>query len=88
MNPEFVPGQVVPTADNHTDRPCYLGKADGFIVENSGTVTGPALTTGNFMRVQDTDDYAAYGAHFDFYDRAFNSGCVRVSWDVLFESYC
>jgi len=85
--PEFVPGQVVPTAPNRTDRPCYLGKTDGFTVENSGTVTGPALTTGNFMRVQDTDDYAAYGADFDFYDRAFNSGCVRVSWDVLFESY-
>ncbi|MEA3240174.1 MAG: hypothetical protein U9P37_01125 [Pseudomonadota bacterium] len=84
---EFVPGQVVPTEDDCTDRPCYLGKPDGFIVENNGTVTGPTLMTGNFMRIQDTDDYAAHGAHFDFYDRAFNSGCVRVSWDVLFESY-
>lgn len=83
---DFQPGQVVPTAPDRADRPCLLGKTDDFTVENSNTVTGPALTTGNFMRVADSDTYAN-GAHFDFYDRAYNSGCVRVSWDVLFESY-
>lgn len=84
---DFLPGHVVPTASNSSDRPCYLGKADGFTVENSSTVTGPTLMTGNFMRIQDSDNYAAYGADFDFYDRTFSTGCVRVSWDVLFESY-
>ena len=84
---DFLPGQVVPTAPNSSDRPCCLDKADGFTVENSSTVTGSTLLTGNFMRIQDSDDYAANGAHFDFYDRTYGSGCVRVSWDVLFESY-
>ncbi len=83
----FLPGHVVPTAPNSSDRPCFLDKVDDFTVENSSTISGPTLATGNFMRVQDSDNYFANGAHFDFYDRTFSSGCVRVSWDVLFESY-
>ena len=83
---DFQPGQTVPTAPNSSDRPCALGKPDDFTVENSNTVAGPALATGNFMRVADVDTYDANGAHFDFYDRTYNTGCVRVSWDVLFES--
>lgn len=84
---DFLPGHVVPTAPNSFDRPCLLEKADDFTVENSTTVTGPALTTGNFMRIVDTDTYDANGAHFDFYDRTYDTGYVLVSWDVLFESY-
>ncbi len=80
---DFQPGQIVPTAPDRFDRPCLLEKADGFTVENSATIAGPTLATGNFMRIADTDTYDSNGAHFDFYDRTFGTGCVRVSWDVL-----
>ncbi len=85
---QFIPGQVVPAGVNSSDRPYKLhGDINAFKVENSGTVTGATLATGNFLRIVDMDDYAAYGASFDFYDRSYNTGCVKVSWDVLFEDY-
>ena len=85
---QFIPGQVVPTGANYSDRPYMLGgDENAFKVENLATVSVEALTTGNFLRIVDMDDYAGYGASFDFYDHSYNSGCVRVSWDVLFEDY-
>ncbi len=86
--PQFIPGQVVPTGANYSDRPYKLdGDVKAFKVENLSTMNRPALTFGNFLRIVDMDDYAANGAHFDFYDRSYDSGCVRVSWDVIFEAY-
>ncbi len=82
---DFVPGQPVPVAPNRTDRPCHLSTAAGFTVENSHTMDGPTLNS-NFLRLVDTDTAAGHGADFDFYDLTWASGCVRVSWDVLFES--
>jgi hypothetical protein len=54
-------------------------------VENPGTVAGPTLLTGNFVRLGE-----APGEAPDlFFDRniSFNSGIVVVSVDVLFENF-
>lgn len=84
---DFIAGQVVPTGNNKSDRPMEIGGAEaGFLIENSGTISGPTLGTGNFLRVVDVDDYMAYGASFDFFTQSYNSGCVYVAWDVLFET--
>ena len=84
--PVFIPGQVVPTGDNFSDRPWKIyGAQEAFKVENSSTIPGNTLTTGNFLRIVDSDDYSAHGAYFDFYDRSYDNMCVKVSWDVLFE---
>jgi len=84
--PLFMPGHVVPTGDNMPDRPWMIhGPEDAFKIENSSTVPGVTLGSGNFLRVVDSHDYSAYGAYFDFYDRNYDDICVKVSWDVLFE---
>ena len=84
---DFVVGESVPTGTSMPDRPYYLDLPSSGSIENSGSVSGPALISGKFMRLQDVDDYSAHGAHFDLYDTAYNSGTVKISWDVLFESY-
>jgi len=82
----FIPGHVVPTGANMSDRPWKItGSQNAFMIENSSTIPGVTLTSGNFLRIIDSDNYAAHGADFDFYDTVYDNVCVRVSWDVLFE---
>ncbi|MEM7756473.1 MAG: hypothetical protein AAF297_12680 [Planctomycetota bacterium] len=67
-----------------SDRPFSIEPAAITTIENAGSITGPALNTGNFMRIAER---AASEAPNLLFDRGvgFNSGVVNIAFDLLLE---
>ena len=85
--PMFIPGNVVPIGTNKSDRPWKIcGLQDAFKIENRFTIPGNTLASGNFLRVVDSYTDNSNYTCFDFFDRRYDNVCIKISWDVLFET--
>jgi hypothetical protein len=66
------------------DRPFQIEPNLVVTVENSGTVPGPALSSGNFLRMGERPGEAP-NLDFDV-GQSFDTGVLRVGMDLLFEN--
>ena len=85
----FTAGTPVPVGSGgEIDRPIdlyYFGH--NYTVENASTITGPALDSGNFLRVEYALSTQGAGAAGFGPTTEFTTGQFHFSWDALIETY-